>query len=200
VLLTGGASRRMGVDKARVPVGGVPLAWRVARALAAAGGPLVEVGSGVVPWLPQVREHPAGSGPLAALVAGWRWLVAGGVQGPVVVLACDLPRVTGRTVQWLRSWPGAGSVVPVVEGRAQPLCARWSPAALEEGARAWRAGERSLRPLLAAPDLDLVSVDAWPAGLVAELADADRPEDLVGLGRAAAPGGAPTVRSGNPRR
>ncbi|MFC0083091.1 molybdenum cofactor guanylyltransferase, partial [Aciditerrimonas ferrireducens] len=81
VLLTGGTSRRMGVDKATLFVGGVPLAWRVARALAAVGGPVVEVGPGAVPWLPVAREEPPGGGPLAGLVAGWSWLAAIGVEG-----------------------------------------------------------------------------------------------------------------------
>ncbi len=226
VLLTGGTSRRMGVDKATLLVGGVPLAWRVARALAAVGGPVVEVGPGAVPWLPVAREEPPGGGPLAGLVAGWSWLAAIGVEGPVVVAACDLPRLSTRTVRWLLERPGSGSVVPVLGGRPQPLCARWSGPALARAALALAAGERSLRPLLRDPETTLVPVDDWPEEERVELVDADRPEDLAGLGplgpgpveagsvdvgsggtgssgargldRPAAP--ADTVRFGNPRR
>lgn len=45
-LLTGGASRRMGFDKALVEVDGLPNALRLARALAEVASPLVEVGPG----------------------------------------------------------------------------------------------------------------------------------------------------------
>jgi molybdopterin-guanine dinucleotide biosynthesis protein A len=182
VLLTGGTSRRMGVDKATLLVAGVPLAWRVARALAAVGGPVVEVGPGAVPWLPVAREEPPGSGPLAGLVAGWSWLAAVGIAGPVVVAACDLPRLSTRTVRWLLEWPGSGSVAPVLGGRPQPLCARWSGPALARAAMALASGERSLRPLLEDPETTLVPVDDWPEEDRVELVDADRPEDLAGIG------------------
>ena len=39
VILTGGDSRRMGRDKATLPIAGVPMAARIARALAAALDP-----------------------------------------------------------------------------------------------------------------------------------------------------------------
>ena len=69
VLLTGGASRRMGVDKARIVVNGETLAARSARVLASVCDPVVEVGSGVS-GLPAVQEEPSGAGPLVAMLAG----------------------------------------------------------------------------------------------------------------------------------
>ena len=69
VLLTGGASRRMGTDKARLVVNGETLAARSARVLTAVCDPVVEVGPGVS-GLPAVLEEPPGAGPLVALLAG----------------------------------------------------------------------------------------------------------------------------------
>ncbi len=69
VLLTGGASRRMATDKATIVWRGETLAARAARVLTAVCDPVIEVGPGAT-QLPCVREHPAGSGPLAAFVAG----------------------------------------------------------------------------------------------------------------------------------
>ena len=70
VLLTGGASRRMGTDKARLVVNGETLAARAARVLVgrvrsgrSRSGPSVS-------GLPAVQEDPPGAGPLVALLAG----------------------------------------------------------------------------------------------------------------------------------
>src|SRR5438105_2544862 len=57
VLLTGGASRRMGLDKATLVVDGETFAQRAARVLTAACDPVIEVGSGVT-VLPCAREEP----------------------------------------------------------------------------------------------------------------------------------------------
>ena len=69
VLLTGGASSRMGTDKARLVVNGETLAAHAARVLSAVCDPVIEVGQGVT-GLPAIQEDPAGAGPLVALVAG----------------------------------------------------------------------------------------------------------------------------------
>ena len=66
ILLTGGRSRRMGVDKATLVLDGETLAVRAGRRLAAACAPTLEVGDGLS-GLPSLREWPPGSGPLAAL-------------------------------------------------------------------------------------------------------------------------------------
>ncbi|MGH8987609.1 MAG: molybdenum cofactor biosynthesis protein MoaE [Acidimicrobiales bacterium] len=181
IVLTGGSSRRMGRDKATLEVGGVPLARRVAGALAAATSLAVEVGPGTS-GLPSVREEPPGSGPLAAVVAGWAELVRRtGEKLPAVVLACDLPWVTAELVSWLAGRPGGVSVVPLRDGVAQPLCARWGVADLERAGAQLAAGERSLRRVFG-PDAALVTegdVDERVGLRGAQ--DVDTPEDLTRL-------------------
>ncbi|MGH2660413.1 MAG: molybdenum cofactor guanylyltransferase, partial [Actinomycetota bacterium] len=105
LLLTGGSSRRMGTDKARLMVDGCSLAERAAEALAVVCDPVLEVGPGHTA-LPAVREDPPGSGPLAALGAGWAALSAAGHRGPVVVLAVDMPYVTPDLLRLLAERPG----------------------------------------------------------------------------------------------
>lgn len=173
ILLTGGASRRMGADKATLVIGGETLAVRTARVLAAVCEPVVEVGAGAS-GLPVTREHPVGSGPLAALRAGVEFI---GTTGPVVVVACDLPRLTETALRRIADSPGSGSVVPVVAGRDQWACARWSPAALAVADAAFAAGERGLRALGRAHDLVRVIID----GAAGEFTDVDRPEHLLAL-------------------
>ena len=125
ILLTGGASRRMGFDKTSLMVGGTPLAVRLGAMLAQICAPAIEIGTGRS-GLPSMQERPGGEGPLVAIAAGVRALAARGSRGPALVLACDLPMVTAALLRALAEWPGSGSVVPDVDGHPQPLCARWS--------------------------------------------------------------------------
>ena len=188
IVLTGGSSRRMGTDKATLVVGGVPLARRAAQALEASTSHSVEVGPGVS-GLRSVTEVPPGSGPLAAVVAGWAELVRlTGRKQPAVVLACDLPAVTPGLVSWLAGRPGDESVVPLVDGVPQPLCARWSVADLERAGAQLAAGERSLRRVfgpgtayVAGADVER-AVEGVVGGRLVE--DVDTPADLARLGLA----------------
>lgn len=182
ILLTGGASRRMGFDKASLPVGGVALSARLASMLAQVAAPVIEVGPGRsgIAW---VREDPPGAGPLVAVGAGYQALGNRGHRGAALVLACDLPRMEVALLSLLAAWPGTSSVVPVCAGHPQPLCARWSTEDLEAVAGLVATGERSMRPLLERPGVVLVDESEWSAVTGPEsLADVDRPEDLQRLG------------------
>lgn len=125
LLLSGGASRRMGYDKASIMVGGESAAVRAARLLTSVVDPVWEVGPSHCN-LPHVVENPESSGPVSAVAAGWKELSAVGHRGSVLVLACDLPLMTTELLRWLVEVPTEGSVIPFVDGRLQPLCARWS--------------------------------------------------------------------------
>lgn len=159
-MLTGGASTRMGRDKALLRVGGRPLAIRVASALQAAGAARVvavggdaaalgALGLEVVPDL-----HP-GAGPLGGLLSA----LAAARTEVVVVLACDLPGVDEHSVRFVvdalvsdpdlaAAWPveggpGAGEIDHVLYGA-------WRrPVALGVLTAAFDAGERSVRRAVA---------------------------------------------------
>ena len=172
VLLTGGNSRRMGVDKATLVVNDETLATRAARVLTAVCEPAVEVGDGIT-GLRSVRESPPGRGPLAAFLAG---VDALGARGPVMLLACDLPFVDDALLIRLVTDDREGSIVPVIDTRPQYACARWSAAAIAAGRDALAAGRRALGSL--AIDIEPFS----EPGLDHVLADVDTPEDLRRLG------------------
>lgn len=183
VLLTGGASRRLGTDKAQVVVNDETLAARSARVLASACDPVIEVGPGVS-GLPAVREEPAGAGPLVALLAG---VGALGAPRSVILLACDLPNVSLELLRLLVEWPGSGTVIPVVAGRFQYACARYGPAAFDEAHASLRHGLTSLREI-AGSDCEYISEADWGAVATAlEFADVDTPSDLRRLGLPDAP-------------
>jgi len=182
VLLTGGGSRRMGFDKALIEVAGLPNAVRLARALCQVADPVVEVGPGFS-GLPALREEPPGAGPLVALCAGARHLAGLGWSGPVLVAACDLPLAGSLLFEAIASWPSSLSVVPLVNGVAQPLCARWSHSDLAVATTLASSGERSMKALLRATNFSTFGPGDWPSGVSEEdFADADTPADLERAG------------------
>jgi molybdopterin-guanine dinucleotide biosynthesis protein A len=173
LLLTGGSSRRLGVDKATLVVDGTTLAVRGAAVLQAVCEVVVEVGPGVS-GLPAVREDPPGAGPLAALAAGAQELARRSARDPVILLAVDLPRVTTPLLELLRDWPGEPTVVPAVDGRLQLVCARYGVDALIAAGSLLTAGISSLRGLLDVIDHDVVDEHVWGAVATADvLADVD---------------------------
>lgn len=187
LLLTGGRSRRMGFDKALLMVDGQPNAVRLAGVLRrVAAGPLLEVGPGRS-GLPSVEEERPGEGPLVALAAGSRALAGLGWHGASLLLACDLPRLSAEVLAVLAAWPSEGSVVPLLAGAPQPLCARWSPSDLEVARRLAAQGRRAMQDLLAETGPVLLRPGEWlgpgDAEMRAEvLADVDSPADVERLG------------------
>jgi molybdopterin-guanine dinucleotide biosynthesis protein A len=184
LLLTGGASRRMGQDKAALPATdtGESLSGRTARLLAAATAPAIEIGPG---WtdLPAIVELQRGGGPLVAIAAGRRELSARGWDGPAVVVATDLPHLTIELLSWLVEHPSRTSVVPVALGVPQPLCARYTARDLDRAVVLAAMGRRSMRDLIDGSDTLLVAPEQWQpaAGSPDALDDVDTPEDLARL-------------------
>jgi molybdopterin-guanine dinucleotide biosynthesis protein A len=179
-LLVGGASSRMGADKARLEIEGEAAAARLARRLAALFEDVLLVGGEPPPEAPGRRVADPG-GPRSAL----RGLVAAlaAARGErVLVLATDLLGVTPDLLLALLAAPEAEVVAPRRAAGPEPLCAlyRREPA-LAEAQRRLAAGQLALHELLAALRVhwlegdDLAAVD--PDG--AALANVNTPEDLL---------------------
>ena len=183
VLLTGGSSTRLGTDKAALVVDGETLAQRLVRVLRDAGcDPVVEVGPGYADAA-VVREDPPGAGPLAAVARAHEELRSRGVTGDAIVLAVDLPNVEAPLVRWLAEQPPGAAVVPMVAGRAQPLCARYAATTLDTARALVDQGERSMRTLLDRVEVTYVDETAW-GGVCAAGAflDVDTPDDAARAG------------------
>jgi len=162
VVLCGGASRRMGADKSILEYEGVPMARRVAEALAAGGcGDVVAVGGApealAALGLRVVPDARPGEGPLAAIASA----VSSAGARAMVVAACDLPKLTGgvvaRTLAALRA--GRGAAMATSDGR-HALCVALTPEAARSLVSLVAAGERSLGPALATIGASPVEVDA----------------------------------------
>lgn len=177
ILLTGGASSRMGRDKASIDFGGRSLAQRIASLLEAVCETSVEAGPGASP-LPSVCEDPPRAGPLAAIAAGWQ-AIAGSCPLGAIVVACDLANLEEAVLRLLAARSAASSCIPVLGGRAQYLCARYCAATLDRAGALVSSGHRSVSVLAAAGPTDLLGMPAW-SELVSPRAlfDVDTEEDL----------------------
>ncbi|HUZ41696.1 MAG TPA: molybdenum cofactor guanylyltransferase [Acidimicrobiales bacterium] len=182
ILLSGGASRRMGRDKSLLTIGGVTLAVRTGQLLTLVADTAIEVGPGVS-GLPSFLESQRGEGPLVAVAAGAHALRELGHKGSALVVACDLPFLSEQLLRLIIEWDAPGSVVPVVKGRPQPLCAKWSPQDLRDAQDYVDRGVRSLQHLSNQSGVVYLDESDWGAVVTEEqFCDVDCPEDLVRLG------------------
>jgi molybdopterin-guanine dinucleotide biosynthesis protein A len=152
-VLTGGASRRMGRTKALIELDGVPMARRVADALALAGcvsvvaygGDPVELEPLRMPVLPD--RHPE-SGPLGGVLGALELFELSEVEiDGVFVVACDLPALRGEDLGGMVDalWRHRHADVIVARTtRIEPACAIWRPAATDRVRVIFDAGERAL--------------------------------------------------------
>jgi molybdenum cofactor guanylyltransferase len=182
-VLAGGASRRMGRDKATLAVGGVELASLALAAAARVADPVVLVAP---------EGHPArrvaapaiadpGLGPLAALAAALDALAA----EHVLVLAGDHPGLRVELLARLVALAGEAEAVACRRGpRLEPLVAVYERAPALAAARARLAGPaggRSLTGLLADLGTLVVEEPEWrrldPDGR--SFVDLDDPADLA---------------------
>jgi molybdopterin-guanine dinucleotide biosynthesis protein A len=170
-VLTGGASRRMGTDKALLEVDGRAMAVRVADALRAAGATRVVAVGGdadalAALGLDVVADAHPGEGPLGGILTALSALD----EEVVVVLACDLPQPDPAAVRRVLDALGDADVAAPP---GELLHAAYHRRAQAHLADAFAAGERA--PHRAVHGLHVVAVDDLPARA---LADADHPEDL----------------------
>jgi molybdopterin-guanine dinucleotide biosynthesis protein A len=154
-VLVGGASTRMGQDKASLPFHGRTLVEHVADAVAEAAGSVTLVGA---PEryeslrLPRIPDTRPGCGPLAGIHAA---LTASQSDWNLIV-ACDMPGISGAFLQTLLCAAESSAedcLIPVgPSGRLEPLCAAYHlrclpaiGAALDRGVRKVTEGLTGVR-------------------------------------------------------
>ncbi|HJR06171.1 MAG TPA: molybdenum cofactor guanylyltransferase [Pyrinomonadaceae bacterium] len=151
-ILAGGASSRMGTDKARLTLGGYTFVARIAEALRAIATEISVVSArpddGGALDLPIVADIHRDCGALGGLHAALN-----ACRTPwAAIVSCDLPFVTGELFARLCELrtPDVDAVAPLqTDGRPQPLCALYSTGrCLERVERLLREGERRPRVLL----------------------------------------------------
>ena len=155
-MLCGGASTRMGSDKANLELVGRPLALWVADALAAAGAHPV-VAQGGNPPAPLVAEPDSTplSGPLAGLVDALER------HGDVLVCPTDVPTVPVHLLAALiRTAHSTGEPVVLARSdRVEPLIGHYARASLSMLRAGLRDGARGPKAVLDLDAIPTVSVD-----------------------------------------
>lgn len=176
VVLTGGASSRMGTDKALLEIDGVAMARLVADALAGGGCARVWCQGGdadrlAAAGLDTVADRAPGAGPLDAIGAA----LAVAAPADAVVVACDLPRLTPEVVRAILSVAAShpeADVVVAADGGGPHLLALWRQRAAGRLADLLVDGVRSYRGAL--ERLAVVRVEV-PAGV---LLNVNQPGDV----------------------
>ena len=127
VVLTGGKSRRMGQDKAKLQIDGVPQAERIVRQLADRGLPVTVLGREPIDGAKFIKDQEEFGGPIAALRNFEPTADA------VFVVSCDLPNFDVRLIDVLNEKIGnAEACAPHVDGFRQPLSALYKKAAFSK--------------------------------------------------------------------
>ncbi len=132
VILYGGKSRRMGTDKAMLPLDGLPFLERLAFELSGFNELLISVDSlETHPQikLPAVADIYPSCGPMGGIHAALYTCKA----DALLALSCDLPLFRRGLGEYLCSKlsPDADAVVPITsDGRVHPLCAVYRKTAL----------------------------------------------------------------------
>jgi molybdopterin-guanine dinucleotide biosynthesis protein A len=191
IVLTGGASARMGRDKATLEIDGSTLLDRTLSGVpdevrVVVAGPRVPLRRGDVEF---VVEDPPGGGPVAGVGAA----LARVVTPIVVVLATDLPLVGGLptvlAAELAQADPFVGAVLAAdAEGRTQQLCGAYRAEALREAiAAGGTASGASMRGVVARLGIRTLEAGAVAGATVASGAmvdpvrDIDTPQDLAEL-------------------
>lgn len=177
-VLVGGASRRMGRDKADLPLDGTPMAHRVQRALFDGGvGGVVLVG-GDQDAEGAIEDGWPGEGPLGGLATAVRHAAAVDDVAIVVVAACDQPDIPAALVASLVHALAAGpaeavaSAVRTADGRRHPFPSAWRTSCDADLTALLVAGERRAAAAFGVgPVIDIDGSDE-------AVADLDTPDDV----------------------
>lgn len=197
-VLRGGASRRMGCDKAGIRFAGSTLLERTVRTLAGVFDEVLVVGSGSAgrgsagrasagpgglgfdapAHVRAVPDERPGLGPVGGIVTA----LAAATRPWVFVCACDMPFLDAHAILALAGrvagTSGLAAVAPRAGGNAHPLAAFYSRGALEAARAAAEAGRLSARGLL--EEIRAAYIDVDPGStLVRALTNVNTPEDLA---------------------
>jgi molybdopterin-guanine dinucleotide biosynthesis protein A len=177
LVLCGGASSRMGRDKATLDLAGTTLIERALRSVSAVASD-VRLACGpneryAKLGVPLVRDRFEGAGPLSGIEAG----LHAAPPGRVVVLACDMPRVDARVLARLLDHARDRDLDVVTlrsERGLEPLCGVWSTRVAPLVSAALARGELGVHDLIET----LPRRGALEVGADGEAVNVNTPADL----------------------
>ena len=162
-ILAGGESSRMGRDKARLELGGVPLILRTARLVESVAAAPAIIGNPEAYralGLRAIVDDFPGAGPLGGIVTALR---AAATPWSFVV-ATDLPYLTSEWLEYLAARglaSSADAVMATNERGLQPLCAMYNERAEPPLRRAFERGTRSVIAALREIRVEEIAPAEW---------------------------------------
>lgn len=164
LVLAGGASTRMRTDKATLQYHAQPqLRWAFELVSKVCAASFVSVRpdqreDAARASYPQIVDRQPGSGPIAGISAA----LLEHPKAAWLVLACDLPFLTERTLQHLISHRDPHKIATAYrsahDGLPEPLCAIWEPAAREPLLAYIASGKQCPRKFLISSDTALLDL------------------------------------------
>ncbi len=168
-VLAGGASRRMGQDKALLEFHGIPLLAAIAGTIESTVGSAIIIGDpsrySHLGWkvIPDRRQN---CGPLAGIETA---LMESDAQRNLFV-ACDMPDVSAELLKTLVNTPLADCVLPQTpDGRIHPLCAVWDRKLLSAVQSSLDTGRLRVLDALQGADVKVIHIE--------RLSNANTPEE-----------------------
>jgi len=183
VVLCGGRSVRMGVDKATIEVGGATLLDRAVSRLSEVCDPVLIAPGGLnvgVDALRLVPDAMPGAGPLGGIVAALH-------RSPhplLAVVAVDMPWLDPALLRLLAARIGDHDVAMCRTRRGlEPLHAIYARSALPVAEAALRSSDRSLRAVIARLRARTLAEEDWRAAGFSErfASNVNTPADLAGI-------------------
>ena len=183
-VLAGGRSRRMGQDKALLPMGGSTLLERALRTATALTPNVHVVGSAQKYAGAVIEDQYVGQGPLAGIHAALSF----SRYELNLILAVDLPFVSAELLRYLVQEAGRGDqlvTVPHAAGRLQPLCAVYRRGFVRLAADSLARGANKIDPLFQQCSRCIISeAELASAGFGPEVFEnVNTPEDLAAARR-----------------
>jgi molybdopterin-guanine dinucleotide biosynthesis protein A len=164
LVLAGGASTRMRTDKAALEYHGQPqLRWAFELASQLCAASFVSARSdqrddATRAGFPQIVDRQPGTGPIAGISAA----LLEHPKAAWLVLACDLPFLTERTLQHLVAHRDPHKIATAYrsahDGLPEPLCAIWEPSACEPVLAYIATGKQCPRKFLINSDTALLDL------------------------------------------
>jgi molybdopterin-guanine dinucleotide biosynthesis protein A len=164
LVLAGGASTRMRTDKAALQYHGRPqLQWAFELVAKFCAASFVSVrpdqrGDAARAGHPQIVDRQPGIGPIAGISAA----LLEQPKAAWLVLACDLPFLTERTLEHLIAHRDASKIATAYrsahDGLPEPLCAIWEPAAREPVLAYIASGKQCPRKFLIDSDTKMLDL------------------------------------------
>jgi len=163
VLLAGGKSSRMGVNKALLVIEGKTNIERLRDRILLVTSEIFLVANDQNSFsfleIPMIEDKKKGQGPLAGIEAG----LSKSESSWNLIVACDLPffneKIVGVLLKKAKSIPEAQAIIPNINGREHPLYALYHQSALEVVKKSLKQDKRRIRDVLSQMKVETITED-----------------------------------------